>query len=186
MTRPTISEADLLEKLTTLFRQYGYEGVSVSRLAQATGLEKASLYYRFPGGKEEMAQAVLTGVVQWFTERIFATLKGQGNPRKRVQLVAEEFREFYLGGTMPCVNDVLSIEGAGPAVMATLKGAMQAWIKAFTEIAKESGLPPALARRRAEEAIVGIEGSLILSRVLGDTAAFDRIIKQLPDLLTAE
>jgi len=186
LTRPTIREADLLDKLTTLFRQYGYEGVSVSRLAQSTGLEKASLYYRFPGGKEEMAQAVLNGVVQWFTEHIFATLKGPGTPRKRVQLVAEQFREFYTGGTMPCVNDVLSIEGAGPAVMATLKGAMQAWIKAFADIGKESGMPLALARRRAEEAIVSIEGSLIVSRVLGETAAFDRILKQLPDVLTAE
>ncbi len=38
---------------------------------------------------------------------------------------------------------------------------------------------------KAEEAIARIEGSLILARVLGDSAAFERVLKLLPDLLTA-
>jgi Bacterial regulatory proteins, tetR family len=37
---------------------YGFEGVSVKHLADATGLEKASLYYRCPGGKDEIVMAV--------------------------------------------------------------------------------------------------------------------------------
>ena len=62
---------------------------------------------------------------------------------------------------------------------------MQAWLNAFTQIARDSGIAPAMARSRAEEAIVRIEGSLVLARVLGDTAAFERVLKLLPDLLTA-
>jgi hypothetical protein len=80
--------------------------------------------------------------------------------------------------------DVLSIPGGSEELHAALKGAMQAWLRAFAKVAKESGLAAGAARSRAEEAIVRIEGSLILSRVLGDTAGFERVLKQLPDLLT--
>jgi len=61
---------------------------------------------------------------------------------------------------------------------------VQAWIHACTEIAKESGLPPSIARLRAEEAIVRSEGSLIVTRVLGDKSSFQRVLKLLPELLT--
>ena len=52
-------------------------------------------------------------------------------------------------------------------------------------VAKDSGHGSVAARSRAEEAIVRIEGSLILARVLGDTAGFERVLKLLPDILTA-
>jgi len=63
---------------------------------------------------------------------------------------------------------------------------MQALVKALAQVAKESGHGSAAARSKAEEAIVRIEGSLILARVLGDTACFDRVLKGLPDLLTEQ
>jgi hypothetical protein len=62
---------------------------------------------------------------------------------------------------------------------------MQAWIISFAQIAKESGLSSATASVRAEEAVVRIEGSLVLARVIGDNNNLERILKALPDLLSA-
>ena len=59
MASPKVHDEKLIERLTSVFRIYGYEGASLSRIAEATGLQRASLYHRFPGGKEEMAEAVL-------------------------------------------------------------------------------------------------------------------------------
>jgi AcrR family transcriptional regulator len=167
-----------------LFRTFGFEGVSLKRLADATGLEKASLYYRYPGGKDEIAMAIAGNVISWFQENVFAPLAGSGPTRKRVAFVAERLREFYSGGSKACLMDVLSIPGGSPELQHVLQGAIQAWIGAFAQVAKESGLGPAAARSKAEEAIVRIEGSLILARVLGDTTGFERVLKLLPDLLT--
>jgi AcrR family transcriptional regulator len=167
-----------------LFRTYGFEGVSLKRLADATGLEKASLYYRYPGGKDEIAMAIASEVIAWFQANIFATLAGSGPVRKRVTTAAERLREFYLGGSKACLLDVLSIPGGSEELHGALKGAMQAWVNAFAEVAKESGFGVTAARRKAEDAIIRIEGSLVLARVLGDTTGFERILKSLPDLLT--
>jgi AcrR family transcriptional regulator len=184
MAYRTLSDEDFLAKALDLFRDYGFEGVSLKQLADATGLEKASLYYRYPGGKDEIVMAVATSVVAWFQKNIFEPLGGVGSTRKRAGLVAERFREFYAGGTKACITDVLSIPGGPEELKAALKGAMQAWITAFADLARESGMPPAMARARAEESIVRIEGSLVLSRVLHDNSFFERALKMLPELLT--
>jgi TetR/AcrR family transcriptional regulator, lmrAB and yxaGH operons repressor len=185
MAHSSLSESDLLERALELFRTYGYEGVSLSRLSEATGLEKASLYYRYPGGKEQIASAVLARVIVWFQEHVFAPLKAEGSPLKRIQVITEELRSFYANGSKPCVIEALSIASSTRQMEATLKLATEAWLKAFAEIARETGLPPTLARRRAEEAIAGIEGSLVLARVLNDNAPFQRALKALPQLLTS-
>jgi TetR/AcrR family transcriptional regulator, lmrAB and yxaGH operons repressor len=185
MAHRTISDEVFLATALDLFRTYGFEGVSVKRLADATGLEKSSLYHRYPGGKDEIAMAIAKEVVAWFQANVFEPLTGSGPARKRVAFVAERLREFYSGGSKACLMDVLSIPGGSNELQLALRGAMEAWLNAFAQIAKESGLGSALARSRAEEAIVRIEGSLILARVLGDTTRFERVLKSLPDLLTA-
>ena len=184
MAHRIVSDEVFLATALELFRTYGFEGVSLKQLADATGLEKASLYYRYPGGKDEIAMAVAQDVVTWFQANVFDPLDGDGPVRKRVSFVAERLREFYSGGSKACLMDVLSIPGGSAELQLALKGAMQAWVSAFAKAGKESGLGAAAARSRAEEAIVRIEGSLIMARVLGDTTGFERVLKLLPDLLT--
>jgi TetR/AcrR family transcriptional regulator, lmrAB and yxaGH operons repressor len=184
MAHRTISDEEFLDRALDLFRTYGYEGVSLSRLSEATGLEKASLYYRYPGGKEEIVMAVATRVVRWFEEYVFEPLKAESAPRKRVALVVEQLRNLYCDGSKPCAIDMLSIAGGGEDLKTVLRTVTQAWVKAFTEIAQESGMSLSLARLRAEEAIVRIEGSLVIVRALGDNAPFQRTLKLLPSLLT--
>ena len=185
MAHRTVSDEVFLATALDLFRTYGFEGVSLKRLADATGLEKASLYHRYPGGKNEIAMAIAANVVGWFQANVFEPLTGAGSTRKRLLFVSERLREFYTGGTKACLMDVLSIRGGSNELQLALRGAMHAWVGAFSRVARESGFGLALARSRAEEAIIQIEGSLILARVLEDPSRFERVLKSLPDLLTA-
>lgn len=184
MAHRIVSDEVFLATALDLFRTYGFEGVSLKQLADATGLEKASLYYRYPGGKDSIAMAAAGEAVRWLQTNVCDPLGGSGSPRKRVFFVAEKLREFYAGGLKACVMDVLSIRGGSEELQLSLKAAMQAFVNAFAQIAKESGHSSAAARSKAEETVVRLEGSLILARVLGDTACFERVLKGLPDFLT--
>jgi TetR/AcrR family transcriptional repressor of lmrAB and yxaGH operons len=62
---------------------------------------------------------------------------------------------------------------------------MRAWVRAFAQVAKESGSGSAAARSKAEEAIARIQGSLVLARVFWDSTGFERVLQSLPDLLSA-
>ena len=66
--KATVDEADLLCRLSNVFRDVGYEAATLTMLAQATGLQKASLYHRFPEGKEQMAREVLQDAAAWLAD----------------------------------------------------------------------------------------------------------------------
>jgi hypothetical protein len=75
------------------------------------------------------------------------------------------------------------LRGGPPELQAALAAALQAWMAAFASIAVESGFSRTQAARRAQQAIINIEGSLVLSRVSGNPGIFLRTLAGLPALL---
>jgi TetR/AcrR family transcriptional repressor of lmrAB and yxaGH operons len=183
MAYAKVSDEDLIGALTDVFRTHGYEGASLSQISEATGLEKASLYHRFPGGKEDMVAAVISHISRWFQDYVFKPLEASGRPAQKVRLVAQRLRELYGEGRKSCILDTLSLPGGGPALRGAVRGALKAWLQAFSNIAREAGASGAEARQRAERAIIEIEGSLVLARALGDRKPFFRVMDRLPELL---
>lgn len=186
MAHAKVSDEVVMGELIRVFRKHGYEGASLNRLAAATGLEKASLYHRFPGGKDDMVKAVIESVGQWFQEHVFDPLRSEGTPAERARLVARSLGKFYGNGRESCVLDTLSLPAGNEALRAALRGALSLWLEAFGSVARASGFSAAESRHRAQTAIVEIEGSLVVSRVLGKTTVFQRTLKRLPLLLTGD
>ena len=68
------------------FMNKGYEGASMSDLAAATGIKKASLYAHY-SGKEEIFSAVFTGVVEEYRE----TFSGGVQPVAAKRMAADPY-----------------------------------------------------------------------------------------------
>jgi TetR/AcrR family transcriptional repressor of lmrAB and yxaGH operons len=162
---------------------YGFEGVSLTMLSEKTGLEKSSMYYRYPAGKDQIVTAVAEFVLAWFASNVFEPLRGAGTPRTRVSLIAGQLNDFYSYGSKASILDVLSIRSGPEELRTVLNKLMLAWIDAFTDVARQSGFSAAEARSRAEEAIIRIEGSLVLARSVGTAESFERTLAILPDFL---
>ena len=184
MPRAKIDDEQLLDALAGVFRAHGYEGASLSRLSEATGLQRASLYHRFPGGKEEMVQAVLDRVDRWFEMYALAPLTEPGDPGRRVRAMAKRLGEFYEDGRCSCLLDTLSVGDGGGELRTHVARSFEVWLGALVAVATESRLPAGLARRRAEEVVLRVQGSLVLARATGDARPFRRVLKELPELLT--
>ena len=73
--RAALDDAEILERLARVFRDVGYEGARLAMLAKATGLQKASLYHRFPAGKEQMARDVLGAAGAWLEQNVLSVLQ---------------------------------------------------------------------------------------------------------------
>ena len=185
MERPqTIDDEALIAALADVFRDYGYDGASLARLAEASGLQKASLYHRFPGGKEQMAREVLAAASVWLEEKILAPMRDAGSPTERLKKVAVEFRAFYDCGRKGWLLNMLASPKRidGPFAEA-IRAAFAALIDSFAGLARESGQDPRDARQRAETVVALLQGSLILSRGLGESRPFERFLKNLPTAL---
>lgn len=182
MARPqSVDDDDLISRLSGVFRDVGYKGASLGLLADSTGLQKASLYHRFPGGKQQMAEEVITAAVSWYEVNIFAPLRGDGTPRERLAAVGQRLAEFYADGRKACLLNMLAAppEADGPFA-AAIRGAFAAIIDAFRDLASEAGHDAPEAGRRASRAVMLLHGSLVLSRGLGSCEPFHAFVASLP------
>lgn len=71
-------KTELLEVAERLFREKGYQGVSLGQFARAAGIRKPSLYHHFPGGKEELFVAVQTRMFERMGTELKQTIDDAG------------------------------------------------------------------------------------------------------------
>ena len=106
-----VQDKEMLQALMSVFRAKGYDGASLSELAAASGLKKASLYHRFPEGKKEMTSAVLNFLETWVEQHIYQVLTNDAVPvQKRVSAVLKNIKEIYHDGTECCIYRALSMD----------------------------------------------------------------------------
>lgn len=162
--------------LAEAFREHGFEGASLAVLSKATGLGKGSLYNFFPGGKEQMMEAVLADIDRWFAETIFAPLEQAEDPAAAVTAMIEGATAYFRSGRRVCLVGALGLNTSGEAFAATINGYFSRWIAALAHCLEVAGVPAASAAPLAEEAVSGIQGAIVLARALGDDGVFNRIV----------
>ena len=178
-----MSKEDAIIQLAKVFRKYGYEGATLTRLSKAAGLGKASLYHHFPRGKEEMAEKVLNYVNHCFRTLVLEPLQGPGKPAERIEKMSQNIGEFYRFGQDPCLLSILTLGDAKDLFDEPVKRAFEIWLDTLAGVLVEAGFNSAQAYHRAEDAIIQIQGVLVLSRSLNSTAVFERVITSLSKTL---
>jgi AcrR family transcriptional regulator len=155
MPAALLSRDDVVARIQEVFRDRGFDGASLTEISTATGLGKSSLYHYFPGGKDEMAVAVLERIDAWMNAHALAALRGTGTPKARLRAMLHVLDAFYVGGRNACVLGNLVIGGSRAKFQAYLASAFGGWIAALRALAIESGVPrdgSAAARRRRRRA----------------------------------
>lgn len=175
------SREEAIRKLIKVFRTYGYEGTTLSLISKITGLGRASLYHHFPQGKQEMAKAVLVYVHQQFCEIVLKPLQQETKPRDRLQGMCEGLNQFYDRGQAACLIAVFSLGGEENMFREPVKRALQEWIASLETVLREAGCDR--PRERSREAVMQIQGGLIVARVLGDTDPFEQMLAGFPERL---
>lgn len=183
MAKSALDKTELIEKIDDVFRQYGYEGASLSRLVNATGLQRATLYHHFPGGKDEMALTVLNQALQRFVAAVLMPLKEEGTIGTRLENMAKGLREVYCNGQKSCLLNTFSVDIENAELRQTVLSGFNAWVDGFKKIAIEAGFNKNDAASVAKDAVIEIQGALVLARVTGDQKPFIRITEKLPSML---
>lgn len=166
--------------LLDLFRQLGYDGATLSKISQATGLGRASLYHHFPGGKDEMVNTVLIALEQELEQIVLETLRSEGDVLTRVQKMCDRISIAYNGGQKPCLLAALMLDSAKVMFQDRVQSLLQLWIEVIATVLMEAGMDKELAWQRGEDGVIAIQGALVLSQGLGNPAPFQRVIQQLP------
>jgi AcrR family transcriptional regulator len=92
-----------LDAVARLIQQHGYNGVSMSTLAEASGVRKATLYHHFPDGKEALVAEMLEGMIRQHGQGYDAAIaKGKTVKSKLEHILAFALKESS------AVNHVMS------------------------------------------------------------------------------
>ena len=181
MAKQTPAKQSYVPPLLDLFRQYGYDGVSLSKISEATGLGKASLYHHFPGGKDDMVATVLNTLDRWLQETAVDALDREGDALTRLGRMGDRIRDAYSHGEKPCMLASLMLGSAKDNFQPQVKAMLERWMGAIAAVLIQGGMDKALAQERSEEALIAIQGALIMARAMGDAAIFERTMERLPE-----
>jgi TetR/AcrR family transcriptional regulator, lmrAB and yxaGH operons repressor len=183
MPRRSDSKDRMIAAARRLFREHGYFGTALSEVVAESSAPRGSLYFHFPGGKEELATEValvhtadgiahinrVAGTTSTAAELIAAFIG-----RARDELVASDYREGC--AVAPIVIE--STPASGQLTDTTRRG-FQDLIATLAARLTEKGVPDDRVGRLATNAVTAMEGALILSRVLRSPEPFDAAIAEL-------
>jgi len=174
-----ISYKDLVDNLIDIFCKYGYDGTSLTILAKNTGLGRASLYYHFPGGKEEMANAVYEKFSRDFTKLVLSPLATERNFQTKIKNMLEGINAFYDNGKRSCLIDVFAIGSTKDMFHSQIKNGVIYWKESLIKIIVDEGVQKDQAEIISEDIIISIEGALIFTRATGDFDSFNRALEKI-------
>lgn len=178
MGRAVSERADVIPLIAEAFRDLGYDGASMSRITERTGLGKGSLYHFFPGGKEEMASAVLAEVDEWFDLHIFVPLR-QKPPREAIIGMWIAVNKYFLSGRRVCLVGAFALDETRDRFAGVVADYFWRWIEALADALRRGGHTNDKARALAEDAVIGIQGAIVLSRALDDEGIFTRALERM-------
>src|SRR4051812_1305358 len=186
IARSVSERADLLPLISEGFRSHGYEGATLALIGKATGLGKGSLYHFFPDGKAQMAAEVLAEIDHWFEVNIFAALRKSDDPARAIAEMTDGVDRYFRSGHRVCLVGVIALAASRDIFSRQVQDYFSRWNDALTQTLRRAGFGAVLARRRSADALLTIQGALVLARALDDVKVFGHAMTDMKARLLAK
>lgn len=184
MSAKDAQRIQLNDALRGVFLEAGYAGASLTRLAAATELGKASLYHYYPGGKAEMAQTLVREAIYQLQLEVFSPLGRGGAPQDQLKACIDGFSRYVSGGQQNCIIALFRTEQAPVLDRRQVAAQFDDWCRQLAEPYEKLGLKPKAALRSARQLMAGLYGALALSQLLDDPKEYRRGAKRLKNQLS--
>ncbi len=186
MVKSPVSRAEVLPKLAEVFREFGFDGTTLAIITKRTGLGKGSLYNFFPGGKDEMAEAVLNHISVWFQTQIFVPLKDSQSPTEALRNMFRNVRLYFESGQRICIVGMFALDESRDRFGDQIEEFFASWRRAIEKTLRRAGLSRSSAENHAVDALVVIQGALVLARASSDTSVFRKSIARLQQAIETD
>ena len=173
----------LVKTMQSALQSKGLHGVGLSEILKTAGLPKGSLYYHFPGGKEELALAAIANAEQEmarFLEQVFARF---ADPLEALATWIDSALQrisasrFKLG--CPLAAAALDCSPDDTDLLLALHGAFTNLRDQLAAHISRAGFPPDAATDLAVLVLTSYEGGLMMARAAGSTDPIERAFRAL-------
>lgn len=173
----------MINQLRDVFVTRGYDGATLAHLAGAAGLSKASLYHHFPGGKPEMAAALVRHAIADLQQQACRHLSGQNPPATKLLGFIDGFSAYTQAGVSDCLLAIFNHHSTASEETATqqllISRQFDDWHAALSSVYEEAGLRPKKAKRAAHDLMSALYGGLLIAKMHNQPELFVDAVKRL-------
>ena len=166
-----------------LLRRRGYAASGLSDIVARSGAPKGSLYFHFPGGKQELAIAAMERSATQLRDAMAAILDSSDDVGEAIGRLVDALAAGLAGSQFadgcPIATVALETASESEAMRGAAQAAFDSWLEVLQQRFTRDGLDDALAQQRALVVLAAIEGGLILARARRDVTPLLAVSSQL-------
>ena len=179
----------MVETTARLLTQQGYHGTGLGQVLAEARAPKGSMYFHFPGGKEELAaEAVRRSAAEW-RAAIAAVIAAAPSPQGAIRAVCEWLADRLEGSGFrdgcPVATVALEAAPTSQPIHEACAEAFQIWQQVIEDDLRGAGVPAPRSERLATTVLAAIEGAMVLAKAQRSGAPLRRVGAELPALLRA-
>lgn len=161
----------LLTTAATLFQAQGYHATGLNQVVAEGRAPKGSLYFHFPGGKEQLAAESVAlsaaKVHEWLRD---ASDVDEALDLFARQLVASDFKDGC-----PVATVALDVAGESEQIREACAAAYSSWRHVLVEFLVRQGIHADRAAGLAITVLAAVEGALLLAKTQRDVAPLRQV-----------
>jgi len=168
MAKATDSKGKTLAAAVKLFRQQGFHGTALHDILAAGGSPRGSLYFHFPGGKEEIGEAALTlageAVRQGIAQAAEASESAETFVTRVARSMAADLEKSDYRDGCPIATTALETSAQSEVLGQATRTAFRKWEAEIKRGLERFGMESEDADLVATAVLSQLEGALLLAR----------------------
>jgi TetR/AcrR family transcriptional repressor of lmrAB and yxaGH operons len=190
MVRRTDTRQRMLDTAADLFQTQGYHATGLTQLTTAGGAPKGSLYFHFPGGKEQLAAEAVRLSSERTGELLSAIVRDAPDAPTAIDRAVDALASFLTESDFqrgcPLATVALDAAAASEPIREACADGYSSWHGVLAGDLAGRGLRPERADELATVVLAAIEGGLLLARTRRDVAPLRAVAAHLHATLDRE
>jgi TetR/AcrR family transcriptional repressor of lmrAB and yxaGH operons len=182
------SRTRLIEATARLLELQGYHATGLNQITQESGAPKGSLYYYFPGGKEQLVCEAIHNMGQIVVERIRGNLSQIDDPAEAIRSfllgMAQYFQKSNFSGGVPIAAVALETSATSDLIREACDHTYTLWQNAFADKLLACGYSPERAAQLSMIILSLIEGAVTISRAKRTSESLYLIADEISNLVS--
>ncbi len=187
MKKASSSRERMVRKAAELFQKQGYNGTGLKQIIEESDTPKGSLYFHFPGGKEDLAIEALRQACESQRAEMQKVFDRTESALDAIRDLIRSNRNCLVASSFECgcpiATVVLEMAAVSDKLQQTCSSAWLRWEELFEERLAAEGHPRDRAKRLATVSIALLEGGLLLSRAHRSTEPLDMVAEEIRNIL---
>ena len=190
MARSTDSRSRMIHAAAQLFRQRGYHATAFSDVIQASGAPRGSIYFHFPGGKQELAREAIALAGQEIEQLVAEAAARSEGPGPFIcalgEMVAGRLERSQYRSGCAIATMVLELAPDSGQLSAEFEQVFARWRQALAGRCAAWGIAAGRASDLADLTMSVFEGALVVSRAARRIDSFTTAITTLAETIERE